>query len=273
MRTVFTWLTTCVAIVAWTAPSHAADLTVSATPSSSWAGTQLKLSAQRASSGRLRVHLEGTVATSAPGPVALSVSGCTSAGTNPVSSYGWTPEHHPAGRQAVPDDPVFESEEAGRFALRGRGKQHVSYSVVARTVGYASPAALRWTDCVHLGLARTAKDGGDHDPAFDLKASTLFVTVTLPDGRHVPCGPAPAFCYPRMPDEPIPPALPTAPCPGCGPPAFPPAPGYPGSPGVGDLGPGASGYYHVCGTPENGGPYLCDGKDAAALTPRSVPLA
>lgn len=251
-------------------PCHAGSLTV--VPSTStgfWAGTHLDLVAERASSGRLRVRAGGTIAVRSRARVSLFAVGCT-AGLDDVASWRWSPEHHPAGRQAVPGDPVFQ-QDGTRLVKQLRGRQQVTYSTTVSSIDYGAGDTPAWTDCVMLMLTREAKGGKDSASAFGGRASTLYATLTLEDGRHVECGPAPAFCYQRRPDEGIPPALPTAPCPGCGPPAFPPAPGYPGSPGFGDLGPTSSAAYHVCGTPATGGPYLCDGKDPAALTPRYVP--
>src|SRR4051794_524269 len=106
MRRVLTWLAALALVGAIATPCRAATLVVTpAAPKGFWAGTRLKLVAERASAGRLRVHVEGTVAARRPGRAVLFVISC-GAGTDPLSSYDWSPERHPSGRQAVPGWPV-----------------------------------------------------------------------------------------------------------------------------------------------------------------------
>jgi hypothetical protein len=231
-----------VAVAAATAtPCHAASLPlVPSSPSGFWVGTRLTLAAQRAPSGKLRVHVEGTVAVKSPTRALLSAVGC-SAGPDDISSYGWSPDHHPAGRQAVPAWPT-EMNGGQTLEPRLQGKTRVSFSKIV-SYGFSGEAP-RWTDCVTLQLWRLGTDGSTTSPAFDTTPpaptpadpnpqdridNTLFVTLTLNaapspnpyDGRHVECGPAPAFCSPQRPHEFVAPTLPD----------FPPAPGYPGSSG------------------------------------------
>jgi hypothetical protein len=243
MRRVAKWVATIVlATAAASTPCHAASLSIGPSkPAGFWAGTRLTLAAERASRGQLRVHVEGTVAVRSPARVSLYTVGC-SAGTDSISSYGWTPEHHPAGAQAVASWPAHLNDDGRYLKLRLQGKTRVSYS---KTVSYGFPGETpRWTDCVTLELWRVGASGSYSSPAFDSTPSaptpvdphpqdpidnTLFVTLTINatpsptpyDGRHIECGPPPAFCPLQRPKQFIPPAFPD----------FPPAPGYPGSPG------------------------------------------
>jgi hypothetical protein len=211
-------------------------------PDGFWAGTRLTLTAVRASQGRLRVHVQGTIAVRSPGRVLVHAVGCT-AGLDYISSWGWTPEHHPVGRQAVASWPAGSGSLGLYLQSDLRGKTRVSYSKTI-SVGYLNETA--WTDCVTLELWRVKAGsyGGSYSPAFDPPPpvptvavphpetnidNTLFVSLTLnaatspnpSDGRHVECGPMPAFCPLQRPKVFTPPTFPD----------FPPAPGYPGSPG------------------------------------------
>ncbi|HET6509854.1 MAG TPA: hypothetical protein VFG42_23875 [Baekduia sp.] len=237
-------------------PCSAAGLVVvPSKPTGFWAGTRLTLAADRAASGRLRVRVAGTVAVKKPASVVLAATGC-GAGTDDISSFDWSPEHRPADRQAVPGWPIYQ-QSPEEVQLRLRGRRRVSYS---ETVGHGSldGRGEGWTDCVALSLTRRSKDGRDFAPAFDGPASTLYVSVSLRDGRHVACGPVPAFCSRRRSARFVPPALPD----------FPPADGYPGAIGQGEPAPdsqtGISTYpYHVC--PIDGGRYvLCTAQQAVA---------
>jgi hypothetical protein len=256
MRRVTTWLAAFTTVAAMSMPCQAAA-SLALKPSNAtsfWAGTRLTLVAERASAGRLSVRVEGTVAVGSSARVTLVADGCA-AGTDNISSYDWSPEHHPADRQAVPSDPAHL--QSGKWhEMRVRDKRQVSYSA---TVSYGFPEAPRWTDCVTLSLWR---NGGNGESAFSYPANTLYASVTLQDGRHVACGPTPAFCPLQRPAQFFPPALP----------AFPPAPGYPGSPGHGNppgsTTPGGATYpYYVCGTRQTGGPFLCSAQQAAAEGP------
>jgi hypothetical protein len=257
MRRVFIWLAALGATLAVAGEGQAASLVV--TPSEEgrfWAGTRLKIEASRTSAGRLSVRIGGTVAASSASKATLSATGC-GARADDIASYGWSPEHHPAGRQAIPSAPAYQQSGVS-FDLRlTRGKRHVSYAA-AVSYGYLDAAAPSWTDCVTVSLARRPKKGGaDVSPAFDDQSSTLYVSLGLhQDGRHVECGPAPAFCLPRRPAEFVPPALPD----------FPPAGGYPGSPGQGEpAGDTGKNYpYHVC--PIDAQRFaLCSAEQAAAV--------
>lgn len=234
MRRRTTWLA--VLVVAAMIPSPSLATTLVATPSKPgyWTGTRLKLDAERSSRGRLRVRVEGTIAAGSAGRVVLSVDGC-GANTDAISSYRWTPESHPLGRQAIPANPAYQ-QSGTRLEMTLRGKRRVSQSVIVG-YGYLDDPSPDWTDCVSMGLFRQKKNGGDFGSAFDPAASTLYVSVGVADGRHIECGKAPAFCLPQRPNELSPPALPD----------FPPAPGYPGSPGYGDV-PGWP--YRVCPIPD-----------------------
>lgn len=207
------------ALAATSSPCLAASLSVvPSAPTGYWAGTRLALAAERAPSGALRIRVDGTVAVKDAARVSIVMVGCA-AGTDDLSSYSWSPEHHPAGRQAVPAWPLH-LQDGSRRELSVRGKQRVSFS---ETIAYGfSRAEPRWTDCVSLVLARVTKDGRDILPAFKGVGSTLYVSVTLQDGRHIECGSMPAFCPAVRPSEFVVPVLPD----------FPPAPGYPGAPGA-----------------------------------------
>jgi hypothetical protein len=247
MRRVATWLAALVAVAAMSTPCRAATLVVTPSkPTGFWAGTRLKLVAERASAGRLRVHVEGTVAVESSARVTLVADGCA-AGTDNISSYAWSPEHHPVGRQAVPSWPAG-LQSGTWYEMRVRDRQRVSYSA---TVSYGFPETPGWTDCATLSLQR---QGGNGESAFSYLANTLYVTVSLQDGRHVACGPAPAFCPLQRPAPFIPPALPD----------FPPSPGLPGTPGHGEPLGNENYPYHVC--PIAGGAQfaLCSAAQAAA---------
>jgi hypothetical protein len=168
--------------------------------------------------------------------VSIGAEGCA-ADLDNFSSYGWTPEHHPADRQAVPAWPVVVDGGSRRHELLLRGNKRVSFSdTVSYVSGNGTPL---WTDCVSLSLWRVAKDkgGASFSEAFSVY-DTMFVTVGLQDGRHVECGGPPAFCSLRRPKEFIPPALPD----------FPPGPGLPGAPGS-PTAPESYPYHVDCTTP------------------------
>jgi hypothetical protein len=96
-----------------------------------------------------RVTENGRVVVS---PASLYADGC-SAITDNVSSFGWSPESHPLGRQAIPGWPIYQQSGA-RLDLRlSRGKRRVSYSATV-SYGYLDAAAPSWTDCVTFTLAR-----------------------------------------------------------------------------------------------------------------------